>query len=72
MHVYRVSRSQMAAALWRRSNHVDKQEMDALLDVAITASDTQSTSKSPAKPATTRGSRKRARDEDSKAVEQGV
>ena len=70
MLISRVSRTQMAIVLWRRSNHVDKQEMDALLDIAVSSSNTEgSSSKSPAKSAT-KSSRKRPREEDSKPEEQ--
>ena len=64
----RVSRSQMVSVLWHRSNHVDKQEMDALLDVAVSA---EPKSKPSPKTATTRSSRKRPREED-KVEGQGV
>lgn len=61
----------MAIVLWRRSNHVDKQEMDALLDIAVSSGNTEvSSSKSPAKSAT-KSSRKRPREEYSKPEEQG-
>ena len=61
----RVSRLQMATVLWRRSNSVDKQEMDALLDVATSSTNADTASKSPANAAA-RISRKRRREEDSK------
>lgn len=61
----------MATALWRRGNNVDKQEMDALLDIAMSFSDTETAPKSPAKDRT-RSSRKRSRQEDDKVEEQGV
>ena len=68
----RVCRSQMAIVLWHRSNNVGKQEMDALLDIAVSSSDTEkSSSKSPARSAS-KGSRKRPREEDSKPEEQGT
>lgn len=66
----RVSRSQMIPVLWRRSNNVDKQEMDALLDVATSCVDDGTKSKSPAK--TTKSSRKRPREEDGKTEGQGM
>jgi len=61
----------MATALWRRSNNVDKQVMDALLDIAMNFSDTETASKSPAK-GRTRSSRKRPRQEEDKVEQQGV
>ena len=66
MLISRVSRTQMAIVLWRRSNHVDKQEMDALLDIAVSSSNTEGSSSKSA----TKSSRKRPREEDSKPEEQ--
>ena len=67
----RVSRSQMVQVLWRRSNNVDKQEMDALFDVAMISSNDETSSASSAK-ATRRSSRKRPREQADKTEGQGT
>ena len=69
MCLYRVSRSQMVQALWRRSNAVDKPEMDALFDVAMSCSETSSASSGKKN---NRSSRKRPREQDNKTEGQGM
>jgi len=54
---YRVSRSQMVQRLWH--TRVDKQQMDAYMDVAVIRKDIEETA-----PRVTRSSRKRRREED--------
>ena len=62
---FRVPQLQMTMVLWGRSNSVDKQEMDALLNVATSSSDADTASKSPANAAA-RSSHNCRREEDSK------
>jgi len=57
----------MVQVLWRRTNNVDKQEMDALFDVAIISGEGE-TSASPAKRVS-RSSRKRPREQDNDKTE---
>ena len=61
----------MVQVLWRRSNNVDKQQMDALFDVAMSCSDDETSSASSANK-TSRSSRKRPREQDDKTEGQGT
>lgn len=61
----------MVQVLWRRSNNVDKQEMDALFDIAMSCSDDETSSALSANK-TGRSSRKRPREQDDKTEGQGT
>ena len=67
----------MVSVLWHHTSNVDKQEMDALMDIAVSSGDTETKSKSPAARApdtksATKSSRKRPREDDDKSEQQGV
>ena len=55
----------MVQVLWRRTNNVDKQEMDALFDVAINSGEGETSSAK----CVSRSSRKRPREQDNDKTE---